>query len=160
MSTMSEIVLRIDGEVSQPLDLTYADFAAIPAADQITDVSRFHPKRQGDGVTLESLLARVVPKPAATYLTLHASADNFHASIPLEAVRAEGVVVYRLAGQPLPVKNGGPIRFLIRNAAACHTDELDDCANVKFVDRIELTAGRGQDNRPHDDVEHEQLHAH
>jgi hypothetical protein len=157
---MSLTILRIDGEVAQPLDLTFDDFTAIPAAEQVHDVSRFHPKRQGDGVTLDSLLARVAPKDSATYLTLHATSDDFHASIPLAEVRHEGIVVYRLNGGPLPVKNGGPIRFLIRNPAACHTDELDDCANVKFVDRIELTAGKGLDNRPHDDVEHEKLHEH
>jgi DMSO/TMAO reductase YedYZ molybdopterin-dependent catalytic subunit len=155
---MSEIVLRIDGEVSQPLTLTFDDLAAIPPALQVADVSRYHPKRQGDAVTLEALLAKAQPRPAASYLTVHATADDFHASVPLEAVRGEGLVVYRLAGGPLPVKNGGPIRFLIRNPAACHTDELDDCANVKFVDRIELTAGKGRDNRPHDDAEHEKLH--
>ncbi|MBI3865470.1 MAG: molybdopterin-dependent oxidoreductase [Planctomycetia bacterium] len=157
---MPQTALRIDGEVANPLTLTYEDLSAIPADDQVPDVSRFHPKRQGDGVTLDSLLAKATPKSTATYLTLHATADDFHASIPLAEVRGEGVVVYRLAGGPLPVKNGGPIRFLIRNPAACHTDELDDCANVKFVDRIELTAGKGHDNRPHDDAEHEKLHSH
>ena len=155
---MSQILLRIDGEVSHPLDLTFDDLAAVPAAEQVADVSRFHPKRQGDAVTLEALLARAAPKLSADYLTLHATADDFHASVPLAEVRGEGLVVYRLAGGPLPVKNGGPIRFLIRNPAACHTDELDDCANVKFVDRIELTIGKGRDNRPHDDAEHEKLH--
>ena len=155
---MSAILLRVDGAVSQPLQLTFDDFAAMPANQQIADVSQFHPKRQGDAVTLEALLAKARPKPEATYLTLHATADDFHASVPLAEVRGEGLVVYRLAGGPLPVKNGGPIRFLIRNPAACHTDELDDCANVKFVDRIELTVGKGHDNRPHDDAEHAKLH--
>ena len=155
---MPQAVLRIDGEVLHPLELTFEDLAALPNADQVPDVSRFHPKRQGDGVLLESLLAKAMPRPAATYLTVHAGADDFHASVPLAAVRQEGIVVYRLGGRELPAANGGPIRFLIRNPAACHTDELDDCANVKFVDRIELTAGRGRDNRPHDEAEHQKLH--
>lgn len=155
---MTQIVLRIDGEVGNPLELTFDDLAACPAAGQVIDVSRFHPTRQGDGVTLESLLSKAAPNPRATYLTLHATADDFHASVPLAEVRGEGIVLYRLDGQPLPVKNGGPIRFLIRNPAACHTEELDDCANVKFVDRIELTAGKGRDNRPETDDEHEKLH--
>lgn len=155
---MTQNVLRIDGEVDHPLDLTFDDLIAFPAADQIVDVSRFHPARKGDGVTLKSLLAKSVPNPRATYLTLHATADDFHASVPLAEVQGEGIVVYRLDGGPLPPKNGGPIRFLIRDPAACHTDELDDCANVKFVDRIELTAGKGRDNRPQSDLEHEKLH--
>lgn len=155
---MSEAVLRVDGEVEHPLRLSFADLAAFPAADQVADVSRFHPSRQGDGVTLEAILKRAAPKQPAAWLTLHAGADDFHASIPLAAVRAEGIVVYRLAGGPLPVKNGGPIRFLIKDPAACHTDELDDCANVKFVDRIEITTAKGRDTRPETDSEHEKLH--
>lgn len=156
--SMSDILLRVDGEVEAPLELTFEHFAEFPDAEQVADISRFHPKRQGDGVTLESVLQRVRPTDQATYLTLHATADDFAASIPLEAIRGEGIVVYQLQGQPLPVSNGGPIRFLIKNPAACHTDELDDCANVKFVDRIELTSGKGRDTRPENDEDHEELH--
>jgi DMSO/TMAO reductase YedYZ molybdopterin-dependent catalytic subunit len=155
---MSHILLRVDGQVSHPLALTFEDLASIPAVQQVADVSRFHPRRQGDAVVLEALLEKAQPRPAASYLTLHATADDFHASVPLAAVRGEGLVVYRLAGGPLPAKDGGPIRFLIRDPAACRTDELDDCANVKFVDRIELTIGKGRDNRPQDDAEHARLH--
>lgn len=155
---MSDNALIVDGEVEQPLALSFADLAAFGADEQVADVSRFHPSRKGDGVTLAAILKRARPRSTATYLTLHAATDNFHASVPLAAVRDEGIVVYRLDGGPLPAKNGGPIRFLIKDPAACHTDELDDCANVKFVDRIELTAGKGQDNRPETDEEHERLH--
>lgn len=157
---MSQKVLVVDGDVDQPLSLSFDDLAAFPPAQQIVDVSRYHPTRKGDGVSLEAVLERARPRHSATYLTLHATADDFHASIPLAAVRSEGIVVYRLDGAPLPVKSGGPIRFLIKDPAACHTDELDDCANVKFVDRIELTAGRGRDTRPETDDEHEKLHQH
>jgi DMSO/TMAO reductase YedYZ molybdopterin-dependent catalytic subunit len=155
---MADQLLTIDGEVEQPLKLAFDDLAAFPEADQVRDVSRFHPQRPGNGVTLNALLARVRPKVSATYLTLHASKDNFAASVPLDAMRGEGIVVYELDGRPLPVERGGPVRFMIRDPAACHTDELDDCANVKFVDRIELTAGKGRDTRPEDEQEHAALH--
>lgn len=153
-------MLRVDGEVEAPVELSFADLESMPKSVQVIDVSRFNAKRPGDGITLNGLLDHVKPKDAATYLTLHASADDFAASIPLQAVRDEGIVVYRLNRQPLPLDKGGPVRFLIPNPAACHTDELDDCANVKFVDRIELTAGKGRDTRPDDDEEHEELHRH
>lgn len=155
---MAAFELRIDGELERPLALSFDDLAAFAETDQVRDVSRFHPTRQGDGVTLAAVLKRARPRPTATYLTLHATADNFAASVPLAAIEREGIIVYQLDGGALPVKNGGPIRFLIRDPAACHTDELDDCANVKFVDRIELTAGKGRDTRPESDEEHEQLH--
>ena len=76
-----------------------------------------------------------------------------------EAVADEALVIYRLDGQPLPEKSGGPVRFFIPDFAACHTHEIDECANVKFVDRIEFTTERGFDNRPHDGDEHAALHA-
>jgi DMSO/TMAO reductase YedYZ molybdopterin-dependent catalytic subunit len=151
--------LRIDGDVAVPTSFSFDDLKAFPDADQVRDVSRFHPKRPGDGVTLRSLLDRVQPHQSASYLTLHATKDDFAASIPLAAIVDEAVLVYQLDGAPYPDAKGGPYRFLIKNPAACHTDELDDCANVKFVDRIELTSAKGRDTRPHDEVQHEALHA-
>lgn len=154
----NEIVLRIEGEVHVPLALTIADLLAIDAPHQVRDVSRFHPSRKGDGVTLEALLAQARPKPGADFLTLHANRDDFHVSVPLDAVRAEGIVVFRIGDEPLRPDQGGPIRFLIRDPAACHTDELDDCANIKYLDVIELTTGRGRDTRPADESAHALLH--
>ncbi|MCX7419364.1 MAG: molybdopterin-dependent oxidoreductase [Planctomycetia bacterium] len=151
--------LQIDGDVAEPVSFSFDDLAAFSEVEQVRDVSRFHPKRPGDGVTLRSLLNRVCPRETADYLTLHATKDDFAASIPLAAIVDEAILVYQLDGAPYPEAKGGPFRFLIKNPAACHTDELDDCANVKFVDRIELTSGKGRDTRPHDEVQHEALHA-
>ncbi len=144
--------------MEQPATLSFDDLAALPADAQMADVSRIDPKRKGDAVTLAGLLVRVQPKPSARYLTLHASADDFHASIPLEAVRERAMLIYRLDGAPLPSSAGGPVRFYIPDFAACHTSEIDECANVKFVDRMEFSASPGQDNRPHDGAEHARLH--
>jgi DMSO/TMAO reductase YedYZ molybdopterin-dependent catalytic subunit len=153
------VLLRIDGAVDQPLALSYNDLRAMPEADQIPDISRFHPSRSGDGVALDSLLRLARPTGDANYLTLHANRDDFHVSVPLRAVRSEAIVVYRLGDRPLAPEQGGPIRFIIRDPAACHTDELDDCANVKYLDRIELSVRRGRDTRPVDDAAHAALHA-
>jgi len=152
-------MLTISGEVAQPRKLEFADLAAIGAEHQVADVSRIVPGRKGDAVRFAGILQLVQPNSTARYLGLHSSTDNFHASIPLAAVADRALVIYRLEGQPLPAKAGGPIRFFIPDFAACHTDEIDECANVKFVDRIELTAEKGFDNRPHDGAEHEALHA-
>jgi DMSO/TMAO reductase YedYZ molybdopterin-dependent catalytic subunit len=153
------VLLNVDGAVERPLALTHADLRAFPESEQVADVSRFHPSRRGDGVHLEALLRLAGPTAEANYLTLHAGRDDFHVSVPLEAVRGEGIVVYRLGDQPLGVADGGPIRFLIRDPKACHTDELDDCANVKYLDRIELAVRKGRDTRPSDDAAHAALHA-
>jgi DMSO/TMAO reductase YedYZ molybdopterin-dependent catalytic subunit len=153
------VLLTVAGEVEQPRQLTFADFVAIPAAHQVIDVSRLVPGRRGDAVRLAGLLELVCPQASARYLGLHASQDDFHASIPLAEVLDRALVIYRLDGGPLPATSGGPVRFFIPDFAACHTDEIDECANVKFVDRLELTANKGFDNRPHDGAEHEALHA-
>jgi N-acetylglucosamine kinase-like BadF-type ATPase len=152
-------VLVVDGAVDRPARWTYRDLAAFGESEQVRDVSRFPSRKNGDGVSLEAILARVGPHPDADYLTLHASRDDFHVSVPLSPIRAEGVVVYRVDDGPLPREQGGPIRFLIRDPSACHTSELDDCANVKYLDRIELSIKKGLDTRPRDDAAHEALHA-
>ncbi|MGE3809742.1 MAG: molybdopterin-dependent oxidoreductase [Gemmataceae bacterium] len=150
--------LTIDGDVERPATLSFEDLEALASAYQVHDVSRIDPKRQGDAVTLAGLLDRVGPKPGAKYLTLHSSRDDFHASIPLDAVRERAILIYRLGGAPLPVSAGGPLRFFIPDFAACHTSEIDECANVKFVDRMEFSSQPGIDNRPHDAQEHAELH--
>jgi DMSO/TMAO reductase YedYZ molybdopterin-dependent catalytic subunit len=154
-----EIILTVDGQVERPLRLTFADLAAFPEPAQVRDVSRFHPTRKGDGVILDVILEKAAVLPSANYLTLHARRDDFHVSVPLEPLRGQGIVVYRIGPDPLGVENGGPIRFLVRDPAACNTDQLDECANVKYLSRIELTERRGRDTRPADEKAHEALHA-
>ena len=155
---MSDLLLTIDGDVESPLSLSFADLSAFPQEHQLADISQIDAKRQGQAITLAGLLERVKPRPTAKYLTLHASTDDFHASIPLDAVRDRAFLIYRLHDEPLPPKAGGPVRFYIRDFAACHTSEIDECANVKFVDRMEFSSAPGHDNRPHDAQEHADLH--
>jgi DMSO/TMAO reductase YedYZ molybdopterin-dependent catalytic subunit len=152
------VILKVEGAVDTPLELRFEDLAGLPEAAQIIDVSRFHPNRQGDGVALEAILERARPRPDANYLTLHADRDDFHVSIPLAAVRGESVVVYRRGDARLGNEHGGPVRFLIKDPSACHTSELDDCANVKYLSRIELSVRKGRDTRPTDDAQHAALH--
>ncbi len=95
---------------------------------------------------------------ALDYLTLHADRDDFHVCVPLEAIKGQGIVVYKLGSAALGVEHGGPIRLIIRDPSACHTGELDDCANVKYLSRIELTEQRGRDTRPETEAEHAALH--
>ena len=154
----TKTILILDGLVEHPLALGFDDLAAFPDSLQVLDVSRFQPSRKGDGLVLEALLEKARPLSEANYLTLHADRDDFHVSIPLHEVRGEGIVVYRVGNTALGTEHGGPIRFLIRDPAACHTDELDDCANVKYLSRIELTYRKGRDTRPADEAAHAALH--
>jgi DMSO/TMAO reductase YedYZ molybdopterin-dependent catalytic subunit len=151
-------LLRISGEVSTELQLTLDDLDQQAGPGCVDDVSRVDPARNGKAVTLARLLELAAAKATAVYLGLHAAADDFHASIPLADVRDNALVIYRLGDGPLPFEKGGPIRLFIPQVAACHSAEIDECANVKHLDHIELTSQRGHDNRPHDDQQHEALH--
>ncbi len=155
---MSNILLKITGLVEREMSLTFDDLSGVDAEQQIADMSEIDPKRKGGAVRLAGLLVLVGVKAEAAYLGLHASKDDFHASVPLESVRERGLVIYRVDDGPLDEAAGGPVRFYIPDFAACHTAEVDECANVKFVDWIELTAEKGFDNRPHDGKEHEAQH--
>lgn len=157
---MSEpTVMRIEGEVDCPLSLTMGQLREIAPQEHVTDLIAIGYRRHGAAIRLQDLLAAVGASDRATHLGLHASRDNFHASIPLDAVRDRGVLVFSHNGRDIPSSEGGPLRFFIPDHAACKMDEVDECANVKFVDRIELTTGKGMDNRPANEDEHRRLHA-
>ena len=151
-------MLRIDGDVEQPRTLALEDLAAIDPAQQVPDVRKLEAKRTGEAVRLSAVLELVKPRASARYLGLHSSTDDFHASIPLDAVAGRALIIYRIDGRPLTLDSGGPLRFFIPNYAECHTAEVDECANVKHVDHIELTREKGFDNRPTDEQEHQELH--
>jgi len=160
MKNHMETALKVNGLVQTELNLSIEDFQNVTEAYQVVDITTLMPGREGQAITLEGLLALCQPSAEAQFLGLHGTLDDFHASIPLAAVRERGLIQYAKNGQALDVKAGGPFRFLIPDHAACNTDDIDECANVKFLDHIEFTAERGFDNRPEDEDEHAALHAH
>jgi 2-dehydropantoate 2-reductase len=143
---MSTDALTIDGEVTSPVNFDRDTLSSLPAEFQIEDVSQLDANRSGKAATLAGLLNSAAPTDEATHVTLH-SDDGFSASLAIADVRDLGIVLFEQDGAPLDSRFGGPFRFLIPNAAECKTAELDACANVKHLVRIELTAGVGRDTR-------------
>ncbi len=138
--------LEVGGQVRQPGMFDFERLTRLPG--QIEEIATLVPGRTGGGVRLVSLLEAVQPHPGATHITVESADGSFSASVPLAAVVASGVVLYRLGAQALPTQQGGPFRFLITDAQACATGGADLCANVKCVGRIALSAGPGRDTRP------------
>ena len=153
-------ILRLDGDVRSPCQLDRGDLRQAHESAQVADIGQVVPGRQGRALTLVGLMRLVGVNDSARFLGLHASRDDFHASIPLDAVKERGYLVFEQDELPLSAKQGGPFRFLIDDVESCHTSEIDECANVKFVDHIEFTKERGCDNRPEDDAQHAARHAH
>ncbi|HZS46922.1 MAG TPA: molybdopterin-dependent oxidoreductase [Blastocatellia bacterium] len=146
------VTLRIDGEIDTPLNLEYLDLIARTDQKEISLSGR-----PATGIPVASLFEQVGVKPSATHVTLHAEHDDFAASIPIAAV-AEAAVIFQIHGVPIEISKGGPFRFFIPDAAECAIGEVDECANVKYLDRIELTVGPGKDTRPRTKKEHTDLH--
>lgn len=149
--------LLVEGEVSRPVELGFDELARLPG--QVEDLTELVPGREGGAVEPRSILDEAGVGDAATHVTLTSSDGAFQASVPLAAVAA-AVVAYRDGDAPLPEARGGPFRFFVPESAACASAEIDQCANVKFLASIRLTAGRGADTRPASPAEHAALHTH
>jgi 2-dehydropantoate 2-reductase len=133
-------ILRVDGEVVQPVSLDRAAIASLPAEHQL-DISMVMPGMQGKGIRVKGLLDIPALAIGADHVTFHASDGNYSACLTLQQAREYGVLVYELDGAALPDAKGGPFRLV--------TPGLGDlCANVKGVARIEVTIGTGRDTRP------------
>ncbi len=135
--------ITIEGLVQRRRAFQYQDLRNLP---QIEDVSAHVPGRQGAAVRLTDVLQQAAPDTAATHATLASSDGEFTASVPLDEIR-EALLVYRLGDAPLPEHLGGPVRFLVPEAKACHSGGADTCANVKFLGSITLTQGLQPDSR-------------
>ena len=147
--------LHVEGEVGAPQAFGFAELRAL--AEQIEDVSQLVPGREGSAVRLQAVLEQVGPKETVRYITLESTDGKFSASVPLEAVQ-EGIIAYRFNDAALPENKGGPYRFFIPDVSECHVDEVDACANVKFLGRIYLSHEKGRDVRPTSPQAHEEHH--
>jgi DMSO/TMAO reductase YedYZ molybdopterin-dependent catalytic subunit len=143
------MAVSILGEVMRICTLDFGDLRAMP---QVEDVDKQVKGRLGSAVRMRELLERAGRKSGATHATLASSDGSFTASVPINDV-LDALLVYRIGDEPLPIHLGGPIRFLIPDAAPCHSGGADVCANVKSLASITLTQGEQPDSRadkPHD----------
>jgi DMSO/TMAO reductase YedYZ molybdopterin-dependent catalytic subunit len=149
--------LTVQGEVAAAGDLDFAALAALPG--QVADLGQVVEGREGEAVRLSALLESVGVADGADWITLESDDGEFAISVHLAAV-ADAVLAYSLNGGPLPLEQGGPVRFYVANAAKCSSASADECANVKSLATITLSRERGRDTRPKTAREHEALHSH
>ena len=109
--------LRVDGEVAEPLELTWEEFTALPKTTQVSD---FHCVTtwstynvRWSGVRFRTLVEMAQPRPRAAYL-IQTCNDGYTTNLPLSELGGEDVLLaYELDGKPLPVEHGGPMRLLV-----------------------------------------------
>lgn len=119
---------------SQTRQFTQEELSSRSDLVQLEDVQS---SRTGLAVPVSALLG-AVELNEGDELVLTSSADGFCATLPLAAAAKVGLIWFAGTDGPLTKEQGGPFRFFIPNAAECKTAVLDNCANVKFVDRIEV----------------------
>jgi DMSO/TMAO reductase YedYZ molybdopterin-dependent catalytic subunit len=109
--------LTVDGEVEEPLSLTYEQLTELPAKEVTTDIhcvtrwSRFD--AQFKGVHWSELAKLCKPKPSARFVIAHAE-HGFTANSPLAAIEDEnGLIVYEADGEPLTREHGWPVRLFV-----------------------------------------------
>lgn len=131
--------IRIEGAVVQPVSLDRAAIAALPAEHHV-DAATVMPGMKGRGIRLNGLLDVPALAVDADHVTVHSVGDSYSVCLTLQQAREHGILIYELDGAPLPESSGGPFRLI--------TPGLGDfCANVKHVERIEVTKGPIRDTR-------------
>ena len=128
--------LKIEGQVGNPMQLTWGQFKALP---QVEDVSDFHcvttwskfDCRWG-GVAFTTLYELVQPRPEARFVYF-TSYDGYSTNVALEKCLDDDVLVATsFAGAPLPREHGGPARVII--------PKLYAWKGAKFVNGITFLA--------------------
>jgi len=138
---MGPALLRIDGQVMQPLVFDVAALAKLPANEQVPDMSVEVEGLKGQAIRLRALLDIATCKIGADHVTFHSADGRYATSLHLTEAAEHGLLIYMQDGHPLRAENGGPFRLV--------TPGLGDwCASVKGVTRIEFTVGPGKDTCP------------
>jgi DMSO/TMAO reductase YedYZ molybdopterin-dependent catalytic subunit len=126
--------LVLDGAVEHPVTLHWADFMALPQAE---DVSDFHCvttwsklNMSWKGVRLVDLAALVQPMETATHLLCYGY-DDYTTNVSLEeALKPDVLLVHTYDDKPLPREHGGPVRMI--------TPQLYAWKGSKWIHRIEF----------------------
>lgn len=142
--------LRVFGLVEQELNLSWADFQALP---QITAVSDFHCVTRWSrldmdwhGVRAQEVLAMAQPKDQAKFVTLH-SHDGYTTNLPLEALLDDDVLIaHAVLGQPLAIEHGGPVRLVVPKRYAWKSAKWLKAIELHAEDRPGFWEVRGYHN--------------
>ncbi|HXS99118.1 MAG TPA: sulfite oxidase-like oxidoreductase [Elusimicrobiota bacterium] len=128
--------LRIFGEVENPVTLSWADFRALPRADQTTDFHCVTTWSKKDvrwrGVKMSEIFKLVRPKATANFV-IQGSRDAYATNTSVfEAGQDDAMIADTLDGEPLPIEHGGPVRMVIPTLYAWKS--------AKFLRSLEFTA--------------------
>jgi DMSO/TMAO reductase YedYZ molybdopterin-dependent catalytic subunit len=127
--------LRIEGQVENPVELSYDELLALPRAEQVSDFHCVTGWSVEDvhwaGVRFADLFAECRPLPAATAVAFVSTERPYIDTLTLEqALLPDAMLAFEMDGKPLLREHGAPARVVI--------PEMYGYKNVKWVERIVL----------------------
>jgi DMSO/TMAO reductase YedYZ molybdopterin-dependent catalytic subunit len=133
--------LEVGGLVERPLSLSLAEIREFPSRTQITRhdcVEGWSAIGKWKGARLGALLEAVHMKPNARYVVFFCAdpmeedgGSLYYDSIDLEdAFHPQTILAYELNGEPLPIKNGAPLRLRLERQLGYKM--------AKYVMRLEI----------------------
>lgn len=136
MSDIQNEILQMVGAVTAPGNWTFSDLRQM--LPQESDLTTRGARWPFGGVPLSVLAKIVAPHEGVNRVRLCSTADNFERTVPWQPLREVGWIVFRHGEQPLSQTQGGPVRLWIKGHSSCGVTELDSCANIKFLDKLEF----------------------
>ena len=148
--------LQVGGLVAKPVAYSLAELRAMPSRTQITRhdcVEGWSSIGKWKGVPLAHVLEQVSPLPKAKYVVFRCgdsmdapssgSDSHYYESVDLDdANHVQTILAYELNDQPLPVRNGAPLRARIeRQLGYKHAKYLMQIELVEDFD--EIRGGKG-----------------
>jgi DMSO/TMAO reductase YedYZ molybdopterin-dependent catalytic subunit len=141
--------LQIGGLVAHPRAYSLDELRALPSRTQITRhdcVEGWSAIGKWKGVQLSRVLDQVKPLPSARYVVFHCadpmdgSGAHYYESIDMEDARhAQTLLAYELNDQPLPIKNGAPVRVRVERQLGYKMAKY--IMEIQLVDRFDDIAG-------------------
>lgn len=131
--------LQVGGLVERPQQFSLSELQALPSRTQITRhdcVEGWSAIGKWKGVPLGEILRRAAPRANARYVVFYCvdsmtAAEKYYESIDMEdAYHPQTILAYDLNDEPLPIKNGAPLRLRVERQLGYKS--------AKYLMRIEL----------------------
>jgi methionine sulfoxide reductase catalytic subunit len=150
--------LRISGLVENPVDLSLAELRGLPYHDQITQhfcIQGWSGVAKWGGVSMQTILDLVRPKPEAKWVVFYSFADGPEGGVYYDVQAIEQMrykltmLAYDMNGKPLPPEHGAPLR--LRNEAQLGFKQVKWIKGLEFVaDFADIGGGYGGYHNDHE----------
>jgi DMSO/TMAO reductase YedYZ molybdopterin-dependent catalytic subunit/thiosulfate reductase cytochrome b subunit len=154
----SDYVLRVDGMVENPVEITYAELLALPKQDQITHhfcIQGWSAIGEWTGVSMRTICEMVKPLPNAKWVAFYSFGEGsdggrYYDCHPIENMyHHQTILAYGLNGSPLNEAHGAPVR--LRDEVELGFKMVKWIEAIEFVESYEhLGGGYGGYNEDHE----------